>query len=381
MIALDPQTGKERWSFDPQDPLEGKKIGMRKCRGVSNWVDREAADGAACKSRIFVGTADYRLVAIDANNGKPCEGFGDNGVVRMPASKPELFPGELVATSHPAVVNDVLVVGLAVADNQRVDAPSGRVLAFDARTGKRCGSSTRCLAVRPIRPPGAGPGARAKATAAAMSGRRWRSIRSSISSTSRPPARRAISMAATVPATTITRPRSSRCAVQPAKWRGTSGRAPQRVRFRRAVAADADRLSAQRRDGSGAGAEHQDGADLRLRPRYRRAAGPDRRAPRAPGRQGRGAKCCRRPNRFPSACPRSDRWDSLPRTRGDSRRSTDGCVAKGSRSSTTDRSTRLPAKRERSSRHPSAAVPTGVAAPMTRRATSWWFRPIAYPWS
>jgi quinoprotein glucose dehydrogenase len=137
VIALDPQTGKERWSFDPQDPLESKKIGMRKCRGVSNWVDREAADGAACKSRIFLGTADYRLVAIDAKNGKPCEGFGDNGVVRMPASKPELFPGELVATSHPAVVNDVLVVGSAVADNQRVDAPSGRVLAFDARTGKQ----------------------------------------------------------------------------------------------------------------------------------------------------------------------------------------------------------------------------------------------------
>ena len=137
VIALDPQTGKERWVYDPQDPLDSKKIGMRKCRGISNWVDREAADDASCKSRIFLGTADYRLVAIDARNGKPCEDFGEHGVVRMPASKPELFPGELVATSHPAVVNDVLVVGSAVADNQRVDAPSGRVLAFDARSGRQ----------------------------------------------------------------------------------------------------------------------------------------------------------------------------------------------------------------------------------------------------
>ncbi len=136
VIALDPQTGKERWVYDPRDPLESKQIGMRKCRGVSHWIDREAADDASCKSRIFLGIADYRLVAIDARNGRPCDDFGEHGVVRMPASKPQLFPSELVATSHPAVVNDVLVVGSAVADNQRVDAPSGRVLAFHASSGK-----------------------------------------------------------------------------------------------------------------------------------------------------------------------------------------------------------------------------------------------------
>ncbi|MBK9467516.1 MAG: hypothetical protein IPO20_06020 [Gammaproteobacteria bacterium] len=94
-----------------------------------------------------------------------------------------------------------------------------------------------------------------------------------------------------------------------------------------------------------------------------------------------GAKCCRRPNRFPSACPRSDRWDSLPRTRGIHAGRQMAVSRKDRGAQLRDRSTRLPAKRERSSRHPSAAVPTGVAAPMTRRATSWWFRPIAYPWS
>lgn len=132
LIALDPQTGKQRWAFDPQDP----KVGMRKCRGVGHWVDSQAAEGAACKSRIFLGTADYRLVAIDARTGKYCEAFGDRGQVKMPISKPQLFPGEVVATSNPAVVNGVVVVGSAVADDQRVDAPSGRVLAYDARTGQ-----------------------------------------------------------------------------------------------------------------------------------------------------------------------------------------------------------------------------------------------------
>lgn len=136
VIALDPATGEERWVFDPNTEETRQRAGMQKCRGVANWIDREAAADAACRSRIILGTVDYRLVAIDARTGKPCEDFGDNGEVRMPADKPELFPGELLATSAPAVVNDVLVVGSVVADNQRVDAPSGRVLAFDARHGK-----------------------------------------------------------------------------------------------------------------------------------------------------------------------------------------------------------------------------------------------------
>src|SRR3546814_8555754 len=54
----------------------------------------------------------------------------------MPPSEKPLFAGEVVATSKPAIVNDVVVVGSAIGDNQRVDAPSGRVLAYDARTGR-----------------------------------------------------------------------------------------------------------------------------------------------------------------------------------------------------------------------------------------------------
>lgn len=132
LIALNPATGKQVWRFDPKDPV----LGMRKCRGISHWVDEQAAAGAHCKSRIFLGTADYRLVAIDARDGKYCEAFGEAGTVKMQPSKPEIFPGEVVAGSKPAVVNGVVVVGSAVADNQRVDAPSGQVLAFDARSGK-----------------------------------------------------------------------------------------------------------------------------------------------------------------------------------------------------------------------------------------------------
>ncbi len=133
LIALDPATGQQRWMYDPK----AKPTGMKKCRGIAAWKDDLAPAGASCKTRIFLGTADYRLVAIDAKNGKPCADFGVNGEVQMHANKPEIFPGEVSAASRPAVVNGVVVVGSTVADDQRVDAPSGRVLAFDARTGKQ----------------------------------------------------------------------------------------------------------------------------------------------------------------------------------------------------------------------------------------------------
>jgi quinoprotein glucose dehydrogenase len=132
VIALDPRTGRQRWAFDPKS----RTVGMRKCRGVSHWIDAQAADGAACSSRIFLGTVDYSLIAIDARNGKRCDAFGDHGEVKMKPSEPELFPGEVIATSKPAVIGDVVVVGSVVADDQRVDAPSGKVHAFDARSGR-----------------------------------------------------------------------------------------------------------------------------------------------------------------------------------------------------------------------------------------------------
>jgi quinoprotein glucose dehydrogenase len=133
VIALDPQTGKERWVYDPK----GREVGMQKCRGIATWVDQQAEASASCKTRIFVGTTDNRLVALDAKTGKPCEGFGEQGGVQIQPTKEEIFAGELLISSRPVVVNDVIVIGSAVADNQRVDAPSGRVLAFDVRSGKQ----------------------------------------------------------------------------------------------------------------------------------------------------------------------------------------------------------------------------------------------------
>lgn len=132
VIALDPTTGEERWSFDPgNEPLNSQK-----CRGVTHWVDAQAEEGTSCQSRIFIAASDNRLLAIDARNGQACSDFGNNGEVVVPTSIPEIFAGEVLPNSRPGLVNDVLVVGGMVADNQRQNAPSGRVMAYHARTGE-----------------------------------------------------------------------------------------------------------------------------------------------------------------------------------------------------------------------------------------------------
>jgi quinoprotein glucose dehydrogenase len=80
---------------------------------------------------------DARLIALDAVTGRPCARFGAGGTVdlRRGLRNAPAFTEEYELTSPPVVVNDVVVVGSAVADNGRVDAPSGEVRAFDLRTG------------------------------------------------------------------------------------------------------------------------------------------------------------------------------------------------------------------------------------------------------
>jgi quinoprotein glucose dehydrogenase len=132
VIALDPETGAEKWAFDPQ--LRQRVLAgpyPLVCRGVAHW---EGGGGGACARRIFTGTIDAELIALDAETGRPCGDFGANGRVALKAGI-ESDPAEYYVTSPPAVIGDAVVVGALVSDNLRSDAPAGVVRAFDARTG------------------------------------------------------------------------------------------------------------------------------------------------------------------------------------------------------------------------------------------------------
>jgi quinoprotein glucose dehydrogenase len=133
VFALDPETGRELWRFDAR--VDPTTFYVTNCRGVSAWTDAAAPEGAACRTRIVMGTLDARLIALDAADGRPCEGFGRGGTVDLRAGIGDAQRGEYGVTSPPAIVLDRIVVGTMVLDDRRLDAPGGVVRAYDARSG------------------------------------------------------------------------------------------------------------------------------------------------------------------------------------------------------------------------------------------------------
>ena len=131
LVALDAETGQPRWKFLP--PLR-KWGAFRACRGVA-FHHAESVTGE-CRDRIVTGTLDAHLFAVDANTGKPCRAFGEDGSVDLLTDMGTVPPGVYGITSAPTVVRGVVVIGGLVVDNGQVDNPSGVIRAYDAVTGK-----------------------------------------------------------------------------------------------------------------------------------------------------------------------------------------------------------------------------------------------------
>lgn len=135
-MALDPETGAARWTYDAHSDRQGD-WGDFANRGVSTWLDASAAAGSACRRRIFLSTVDARIIALDAKTGAPCRSFGKGGTIRLKDGlhNSPYYAEEYALTSPPAVIHGMIVTGSAVADNNRTNAASGEVRAFDAKTG------------------------------------------------------------------------------------------------------------------------------------------------------------------------------------------------------------------------------------------------------
>jgi quinoprotein glucose dehydrogenase len=135
-IALNPVSGRELWTFNAGIDLAAN-WGDFANRGVSTWLDPSLSVNAACKRRIFLTTIDAQIVALDSRTGRPCAGFGNQGRINLRTGlrNPPFEKEEYQLTSPPAVIGDLLVTGSSVADNNRTNAASGEVRAFDVRTG------------------------------------------------------------------------------------------------------------------------------------------------------------------------------------------------------------------------------------------------------
>jgi quinoprotein glucose dehydrogenase len=155
VIALDPDSGKELWRYDPkistQKAANFKGWAHMTCRGVAYHDDAayaaapadpapsptSASTGAnACPRRLFLPTADTRLIALNADTGKVCEDFGDKGQIDLGANIGTFAPGGYYSTSPPAVTRNLVVIGGHVTDNVSNDEPSGVIRAFDVHTGR-----------------------------------------------------------------------------------------------------------------------------------------------------------------------------------------------------------------------------------------------------
>ena len=131
VIALNAETGEQIWAFDPKIDMDDIPV-LPNCRGVSSWQSGQAG---FCEHRIFTGTRDARLIALDAGTGKPCPDFGKAGEIDTSDGMSQHKPAEYGITSPPAILGDRLITGAMVLDNQRTDSPGGIVRAYNVRSG------------------------------------------------------------------------------------------------------------------------------------------------------------------------------------------------------------------------------------------------------
>ena len=149
IIAVDPTTGAERWAFDAKIDIPDSGMVRFNCRGIAYWQDSQQTK--ECQHRLFMGTFDLRLTAVDALTGKACPDFGDNGFINIKNSllaeinakakltgRPaQLKAGDVQFSSPPVVIGDIVIIGSSNnTKGKRIDGPSGMVRAFNARTGE-----------------------------------------------------------------------------------------------------------------------------------------------------------------------------------------------------------------------------------------------------
>lgn len=138
--AINAATGETQWVYNPKSYEAGTPTMSLQWnhRGAAYWTDGKVA-------RLFWGTGDGYLIAVDAKTGRPCSDFGENGRVDMMKGIPRVARGErdylnalrYSSSSPPVVCRDVVIMGSLIADRTIIkEAPPGDVRAWDVRTGK-----------------------------------------------------------------------------------------------------------------------------------------------------------------------------------------------------------------------------------------------------
>ncbi|MBK1663188.1 membrane-bound PQQ-dependent dehydrogenase, glucose/quinate/shikimate family [Rhodospirillum rubrum] len=141
VLALDAESGARIWSFDPEIPKD-LSLQHLTCRGLSYHratgalAAGEASADGSCDAKLFMPTADGRLIALDPATGKRCAGFGGaQGEVDLWQGMPNVNPGSYYSTSPPVVTERLVIIGGTVLDNVSTKEASGVIRAYDVNTG------------------------------------------------------------------------------------------------------------------------------------------------------------------------------------------------------------------------------------------------------
>ncbi len=133
VVALDAETGEERWAYDPEAYVDGQPASGQGFvhRGLAAWRDGE-------QLRIFLNTR-HRLICLDAATGAPVQSFGTDGAVDLGEGLVwEIDRTHYASTSPPVIYEDLVILGNGVGDRLMYrNDPPGDVRAFDARTGEQ----------------------------------------------------------------------------------------------------------------------------------------------------------------------------------------------------------------------------------------------------
>ena len=148
LIALDADTGKELW----KNEINAQSAVWQRCRGLAYFdatapIAAPAQPGSSpvipasisagnCQRRLLTNTIDARLIAVDADTGAFCEGFGVNGQVDLKAGLGNVPDSHYQLSSAPLMAGTTVVVGGRVADNVQADMPGGVIRGFDVMTGQ-----------------------------------------------------------------------------------------------------------------------------------------------------------------------------------------------------------------------------------------------------
>ncbi len=137
VVALDAATGEMKWMYSMDEGERGANAPRQLSgRGLAFWQEGET-------KRVVYVTPGYRLIALNAETGRPDPDFGINGVVDLKLDADQqidLVTGEIGLHATPAIAKDVIIVGAAhrTGGNPRSrENVKGFVRGFDVRTGER----------------------------------------------------------------------------------------------------------------------------------------------------------------------------------------------------------------------------------------------------